>query len=496
MNVVTVAYMVMNYFATILTSKYRDELDRSQIEEWVEGIGGRLEFQGSFTTTGLMNSMVMGSDLDGICFIDAPYDDMRRLLQDFCDMQTWTDEDGGEHSWTVAFKRNLARIKMVWVDVDGNDVGCNLKLDILLVKMSQVEKFVPGCYASTYMRCTIHEALDGSECMGEAIELNIDSVEMVKKMMVAIDSLRVARVVFLFLKALIKANGIEIPSVALMCCVLAGSNKASRETSAESDSKCWFCNILVNTLNFMLAFSVVSNDWKKTNNEVWTPYNEVVKEYQALLDTCGSDKDEGPFFEVISPFQAKLVQKNVRVLGDLLQKLDFCRYDLTQYCNKKSMQTTLNICLMSIIINLATQSVETFDVNVIVDVYEKRGNSLFLEPSIRNAFKTINEKNAEKERLHKIGMIFQSNILGDEIKKILQTVLTTKFEQVELPEPLFLTKHMRPSLMYDTCLAEPFDYYTSYHEYGFTTYYDDGSYSTDDTQSTLNVAACEFVSFA
>ncbi len=451
----------MNRFASCLSCVYSEVLVKSGISEFVESIDGELLYQGSFVSTGLMNSvypgpdplnsMVMGSDLDGICLVDAPYGVVCDLLQKFCDEQTWTDIYGGKHSWTVTFKRNLARISIDWVDAEGNDMGSNLKFDMLLVKKTSVVKYVPSCFSGMGEMCTVHESLRGSIHMGEPIELNVNSVDKVKEMMDFIDSFQMARLVFLFLKTIIKAYKIGIPSVALMCAVVGGYNQASQLTKADSDPKCWFCNIVVNSLNILYAFAEVSKERRPMdvwNCDTWTVRTELVRGYIDMLYSCGSDVGGGPYFDVISPFQATLVQKHVHDLGRVLQDLHFCRAEITRYCNVKSIMNTVNLSLMCFLLDVAMNDVTTFDVNAIVDVLNNGGDSPLFQPYVRNAFKNIIAKNAEKEKFTKPSD-FKSNFFADEIKKILRRVLDNKFEHVELPAPWFMTQYLPPGPMYN-----------------------------------------------
>ena len=412
-----------------LQTVFDAEMSRSGFCEWVEGFGGNLTFQGSYMPPGLKSSMVIGSDIDAILSSSLPHGDLKSMFQEFCD----------KNGWEVRFRRNLVRISM----------GGNKKMDVLLVgdeaKIEGVYNFFWNLWdyesdgemdSECRMQNMVHEPVVKYEGDTECIELNVNSMDKVKAMMETINGSEVAQIVFLTLKTIMKVFHVEIPTVAIMCGVIAGYNQASRNTRSESDLLQWFRNTVVNTLNILVQLVVVSNEHLlEPDTGIWTMNRMLVEDGKDYLLACGVGTLGKPYYEIITGFQIGNICMNVHKLGEILEYMGICRFDMQTYVNTKSTRGNMSLALLCFVINSVLPDVATFDMSAISDTFYDVENSEVLPEDVRKVFVELYEMEVVKNDFLDANNKMEATKTTSEMRKKLMDLLGKYFGSMQLASP-------------------------------------------------------------
>jgi hypothetical protein len=362
---------------------------------------GHMQFvHGSLGFDVTVRCVVPGSDADVVVLSCKTYDDTVKCIEAFC----------AERGWRMkVYDRNILTF------FPGNGL---LKIDLLMVKNTQVAKNMPSAFSWMGGEYLVYESLRGS-VRGD-IDVNSDAFTKIYWMTQAIKESQLGTVAHFFLKTIIKAYGIAIPSVALTGAMVGSISRFNSSPKEGQDSKYGFSTLVKNCLNILKAIGVVSR-----TNMPTPPFSEV-------LQGCFNVGHRDPHFEVITPFQGMLVDQNVGSLGDVLFNLHILDADLQGlFADAKSQHGTLNIALLACALRHADE--KTLDPVKIKEMFSTPLQSDLLNDSIKKKVQYIQNKLTEKDALKAAHKVFLANTARDEVQAATNKLLQENFSDIHFP---------------------------------------------------------------
>ena len=364
---------------------------------------GDLHFvHGSFGCDSSVQCLVPGSDVDAVIFSSKSFDETMQSIMSFCIENGWGNK---------TYDRNLVTL---FPRVESS----LLKIDLLLVKNTPDVKYMPCALSTMGGEYMVFESLRGP-IKGD-IDISQDACNKVYHMTQTIKESQIGTAAHLFIKTVIKAYGINMPSVAVTCAMVGSISRLNSSTKQEDhDSKYLFSNALKNCVNILKAIGVETRSTMPTS-----PYVDVI-------EGCYNGHRD-PYFEIITPFQGMIVNENVGLLGDVLCKLHILDAGLMGlYTDAKSQNGTLNIALLACALRHA--DAETLDPTTIKEMFSNPLRSDLLDKSIKDKINFIQRKLIEKDAHKATHKTIAANTARDEAHKATNEILQKNFSDIHFP---------------------------------------------------------------
>jgi hypothetical protein len=367
-----------------------------KLRKFIEDNGDQCVLHGSFGCDSTVQCLVPGSDVDAVILSSRSFDETRQSIMSFCAESGWGNK---------TFDRNLVTL------FPGSS-----KIDLLLVKDTAVTKYMPCAFSSMGGEYEVYESLRGP-IRGD-IDVSEYACNRVYNMTQTIKESQIGAVAYLFMKIIIKAYGINVPSVAVICAMVGSINVLnSRTNQGGHDSKYLFSTALKNCMDILMSIGVGTRS--------------MAEPYCGILNGC-CDVHRGPYFDIITPFQGMVVNENVKSLGDVLCNLQILTAGLMGlFTDAKSQNGTHNLALLACALRHA--DAETLDPTMIKEMFSNPSQSGLLNKSTKDKVKIIQGKLTEKDALVATHKTLAANMVREEVNKASNAILKENFGDIHIP---------------------------------------------------------------
>ena len=371
-----------------------------QLQEYMLGNGYHCILHGSFGRNSTVQCLVPGSDVDAVIFSSRSFDETMQSIMSFCAESGWGNK---------TFDRNL-------VTLFPRSGSTLFKIDLLLVADTPVTKYMPCAFSSMGGEHEVFGSLRGS-IRGD-IEVSEYACDRVFDMTQTIKKSQIGSVAYLFMKIIIKAYGINMPSVAVICAMVGSINVLnSRTNQGGHDSKYLFSNALKNCMDILMSIGVGTRSMTE-------PFCDILN---GCCDVCS-----GPYFDIITPYQGMVVNENVKSLGDVLCNLQLLKEGLVGlFTDAKSQNGTLNLALLACALRHA--DAETLYPKDIKNMFSDPLKSDLFNKSTKDKVKIIQGSLNEKEALVATHKTLAANMAREQAHKATTEILQQHFRDIHFP---------------------------------------------------------------